>query len=199
MRGVETHKDRSKMEFHKMQISNHRFLKKKSSTTSKKKLGNNENSSQFANESIQTIVLMWWLFMSSAMKTAMKVAMHVEPIYHDNLEWYKDTTWRKFRVYSVSLRGWYRSTLRRSSTWNQLKVQLPHGGHLHCLMIKSSSGQKQKYMFTQILLSAWGRCRSTKKQTEDGQVKWQIFNWPLLPKNHWETIENWLSSSGIFY
>ena len=53
-------------------------------------------------------------------------------------------TSRKSRVYSVSLRSWYWTILKRFWMCNQLKVQLSLGRDLHCLMIKWSNGQKQK-------------------------------------------------------
>ena len=65
-------------------------------------------------------------------------------------------------------------------------------------MIKWSSGQKQKYMFTQTLFYVWRCCQILQKQTEDGKAKWQTFKYPLLTKNCWESMENQLSSSGIF-
>ena len=37
-----------------------------------------------------------------------------------------------------------------------------------------------------------------QKRTEDGKPEWQTFNCPLLSKNHSESMENQLSSSGIF-
>ena len=52
-------------------------------------------------------------------------------------------------------------------------------------------------MFTQTLFYAWESCQIIQKRTEDGKVKWQIFNCPLLVKNYWEEMENQLSSSGI--
>ena len=65
-------------------------------------------------------------------------------------------------------------------------------------MIKWSSGQKQKYVFSQTLFCAWRSCQIFQKQTEDGKTKWQTFNCPLLTKNYWESMENQLSSSEMF-
>ena len=78
-------------------------------------------------------------------------------------------TSRKFRFYSVSLRGWYRSTLKRSSTWNRLKVHRPHGRDLHCLMIKWSGERKQQLMFTQILFYVWEDVRAQRSKPKMGR------------------------------
>ena len=40
-------------------------------------------------------------------------------------------------------------------------------------MIKWSSGQKQKYVFTQIPYYAWGKWMTAKMQLADGKVKWE--------------------------
>ena len=58
----------------------------------------------------------------------------------------------KFRAYSISHRN---LMLEDSEEILNVKtidrtVHLPHGRDQYCLMIKQSSGQKQKYVFTQI-------------------------------------------------
>ena len=90
MRGVETHMNRSKMEFHTMQISKHQFLGKVVQNL-QKKLGITENSPKFGIEAIKTNVLMWGLFMSSTMKAA----IHLGPNYTENLEVFKNTNFEE--------------------------------------------------------------------------------------------------------
>ena len=107
-------------------------------------------------------------------------------------------TSRKFRVYSIPHGNWYWNILKRFWRWKRLKVHLPHGRDRHCLMIKWSSGQKQKYVYTQIPYNAWGRCMKTEMQLKDGKVKQKNSKCPLLAKNCWESVEKQLHSSGIF-
>ena len=60
------------MEFHNMQISNYQYLTK----VFQKKLGTTENSSKFGIESMKTNILLWGLFMSSAMNYTENLEVH---------------------------------------------------------------------------------------------------------------------------
>ena len=69
------------------------------------------------------------------------------------------------------------------------------------LVVSSTSDQVDKgkrYTYIQTLSCVWERCHFIQKQTEDGKVKWQIFNRPLLIKNYWVLMANQLSSGGFF-
>ena len=60
-------------------------------------------------------------------------------------------------------------------------------------MIKWSSGQKQKYVFTQIPYYAWRRWMTAKMQLKDRKVKWTNSKCLLLAKNCWNRWRtNWI-------
>ena len=91
MRGVETHNDRSKMEFHNQQILNYRYLNKVLQNLHKK-LGNNENSSQFAMEAIKdqcTDV--------GIVNVIGKAAIHLGPKSNEDFEVYKNTNFEEIQ------------------------------------------------------------------------------------------------------
>ena len=70
----------------------------------------------------------------------------------------------KFRVYSISHRNWFWSILNRFWMRKRLRAHLPHGRDRHCLMIKWSSGQRQKCVYAQIPYCVWWRCLITEMQ-----------------------------------
>ena len=106
------------------------------------------------------------------MSSAMKAAIHLGPNYTKNLEVYKNTNFEEIQ----SLFGITQKLISDHSE-----------DILNVKRIESTT-----------LFNAWGSCQILQKQTEDGKAKWQISNCPLLPKNSWESMENQLSSSGIF-
>ena len=66
-----------------------------------KKLGNNENSSHFPIEATKTNVLMWRLFLSSAMKAP----IHLGPNYSENLKVFKNTNFEEIQsVFGITQR-----------------------------------------------------------------------------------------------
>ena len=135
--------------------------------------------------------------MGSLMSSSMKAAIRLGQNYNENLEVHKYTNFEEIQNLFGINKKFFCVVLMKFWTWNQLKVQLHHGLDLHCLMIKWSSGQKQKYVFTQTPFCAWGSCQTIQKQIEDGKAKWQTFDRPLLTDNYWESMENQSSSSGI--
>ena len=100
MRGADTQLNRSRMEFHNMQISSHQYLGKVFQNL-RNRFEITENSPTFGIDALKTKVLMWGLFMSSTMKAA----IHLGPNYTENVEVYKNTNFETFRIYSVSLRS----------------------------------------------------------------------------------------------
>ena len=106
-------------------------------------------------------------------------------------------TSRKFRVYSISHRLWYWSSLTKFWMCIRLKVHLTIGRDRHWLMIKWSSGQKQKYVSTQTPYCVWWRCRFTTKQLQDGlgqveEFKMSASHRELLGsrmRTHWIRVE----------
>ena len=92
MRGMEIHMNRSKIEFHNMQISSHQCLGKVFQNL-QKKLGITETSPKLGIEAIKTNALMWGLFMSSTMKAA----IHLGPNYTENLKVYKNTNFEEIQ------------------------------------------------------------------------------------------------------
>ena len=82
--------------------------------------------------------------------------------------------------------------------WEWLDVHLVHGPDPRWLMIRQSSGQRQKYEFIQIQSHAWENWRILQTEIEDGKVKLKNYNKLILTKNYLELMENRLSSSWIF-
>ena len=74
-----------------MQISNYEYLEKVFFQHLHKKLGTTGDSPKFEIRSSKTNVLIWGLFMSSAMKAA----IHLGPSYTENLEFYKNANFEK--------------------------------------------------------------------------------------------------------
>ena len=97
-----------------------------------------------------------------------------QPFILDQMIW---QTWkytrarasRKFRVYSISHRNWHWRILKRFWMCIRLKAHLPRGRDRHWLMIKWSSGQRQKCVSTQT--PYW----SFQKRCNYRKVKWNIF------------------------
>ena len=75
-----------------------------------------------------------------------------------------------------------RSILKKFWMWVRLKVPLFHGRDRRCLLIKWSSEQERKYVFTQIPYLVLRRCMMTEMQLQDGKVKWNS-KCPLLTEN----------------
>ena len=75
---------------------------------------------------------------------------------------------------STSL-SWTRSTLSHDQVtqWTKAKVRI-YSDSVLCL----------------------GRCHCTKKQLQDGKVKWKILKCPFLMENYWKSMVKQLSSSG---
>ena len=90
----------------------------------------------------------------------------------------------KFRACSIPLRNWYWSILKKIWIWIRLTVHLPHGRDQYCVTIKWFSGQKQKYVSTQIPFFAWERWIKAKKPLKDGKVKWRTSRCICLTKNN---------------
>ena len=99
----------------------------------------------------------------------MKAAIRLGPDYLATWRFTRIPTSRRLRVYSISLRNWYWNIPKKLWMWIRLRVHLPHGRNLRCLVIKRSSGQKQKYVFSQTLNFVWGRCGLKKMGRPSGR------------------------------
>ena len=89
-----------------------------------------------------------------------------------------------------------RSILKKFWMWVRLKVPLFHGRDRRCLLIKWSSGQERKYVFTQIPYYVLRRCMMTEMHYKMGRSS-GIQNVRFLPRivgNRW--ITHW--TRGIF-
>ena len=91
-RGEDIAIGRSKMEFHNMQIFDHRYLEKVSKKV-RKILNFAEEAPVLGVEALKTNVLMWRLFMS----TTMKAAIHLGPNYVENLEVFRNTNFEELQ------------------------------------------------------------------------------------------------------
>ena len=118
---------RSKMEFHNMQISDHRYPEKVF-----KKLGKTMNLVQEAPiigiEALKTNVLIWGLFWSTTMKAATYLGPNFVEIFGSIHE---HKTSKNFRICSISRRNWHWTIKLRFWMWQRLIGQLPHGRGLH--------------------------------------------------------------------
>ena len=108
------------------------------------------------------------MFMSSSVEAA----IHLGPSYLAQLEVYKNTNFGEiqslFNITQKSILGHSEEILNVNTI-----VHLPHGRDPYCLTIKWSSGQKQKYVFTQIPYDAWGKMNDSKDAIRrwEGQVE----------------------------
>ena len=106
-------------------------------------------------------------------------------------------TSKSFRICSTSPRSWY-TVKPRFWMWKWLNVHLLHGRDRRWLiMLKRSSGQRQKYESIQICFYVWEKWRILQMQIEDGKVKWDNCNKLNLTENYLELMENRLRSSRI--
>ena len=128
----------------------------------------------FTMETFKTNVLIWRMFMLSSMKA--------DRIICRTWRSRRTRTSRKFRAYSISLRNWYWSIFMKFWISIRLTVHLPHGRDQYCLTIKWSSGQKQKYVSTQIPFYAWVRWMKAKMQFLDEKVKLMNSKCPFLTR-----------------
>ena len=85
--------ERSKMEFHNVQISDYRYFEKVFQNL-RKKLNIAEDAPVIGIEALKTNVLIWVFFMS----TTMNAAVHLGPNYADILEVYRNTNFEEFDV-----------------------------------------------------------------------------------------------------
>ena len=143
----------------------------------------------FTMETFKTNVLIWRMFMLSSMKA--------DRIICRTWRSRGRRTSRKFRAYSISLRNWYWSIMMKFWISIRLTVHLPHGRDQYCLTIKWSSGQKQKYVSTQIPFSAWVRWMKAKMRFLNSKVKWMNSKCPFLTRIagnrlrcNWIRVEN---------
>ena len=115
--------------------------------------------------------LIWGLFMSSSMKAA----VHLGPNYTENLEVYKrhDTS-RKFRIYSISHRDWYRNILKGFWMWKRLKVHLLHGRDRQCLMTKWFSGQSRSTCLLRLRTVSGEDVTSSRSNSKMGRSSGRI-------------------------
>ena len=176
--------EKSKLHFHNMQISDHRYLERVSKNL-RKKLHLAEDAPVIGIEALKTNVLICGPLMS----TTMKAAMHLGPHYVENLEVYKNTNFEELQnLFDITPKlmnvttidwtspSWTRSTLTQDQviTWTKAKVRV-YSDSVLCLGKMSDHSEANR------------RWKSSKK-----------INSPSLARNYKELMENRFSSSEIF-
>ena len=90
-RGEDIQIERSKMKFHNMQISDHRYIESLQELAEKVEF--RRRCTIIGIEALKTNVLIWGLFMS----TTMKATIHLGPNYVENLEVYWNTNFEELQ------------------------------------------------------------------------------------------------------
>ena len=121
------------MEFHNMQISNYQYLTNVFQNL-QKKLGTTENSSKFGIESMKTNILLWGLFMSSAMNYTENLEVHntnfeeIKSLFGITQRLISEHSDEIFNVKSIESASpsWTRSTLSHDQVirWTKAKVHV---------------------------------------------------------------------------
>ena len=181
--------ERTRLEFHNLQISDHRYLEKVLKNL-RQKLNLPEEAPVL---DLKTNVLIRGSFLS----TSMKAAVHFGPNYNEIVEVYRNTNFEELKnLFDIILRlileheaemlnvspndwtapSWTRYTLTHDQVmkWTKAKVHV-YSDSVLCL------GRMQE-----------------QKRTNDGMINSKSFDSPLLAENYLALMEHRLSSSGIF-
>ena len=156
-----------KMEFHKMNISDHRDLEKVFNNM-REKVNRAEEAPVIGTEALKTNVLICGLLMS----TTMKAAIHLQPNYKENLEVYKSTNFEELQnLFDISqklileheaeilkvspidwtARSWTRSKITHDQviTWTKAKVHV-YSDSVSCLGKKSEHSEANQRWKNQV-------------------------------------------------
>ena len=182
---------RTQLDYHHMQISDDQYLEKVFENL-RQKLNLSEDAEIFNQK---TNVLIWGFFSFQQRcrphcilgNITMRISFSTgTPISKSS------------RRCSTSRRGWSWNRTSRFWMFPRWNGHSLHGWDSLCYMTQLSSGRKQKYTSTQIRSYVWERFTSIQKQTQNGKINFNISNLPASSKTYLESMENHLSSSGIF-
>ena len=173
-RGEDIPIGRSKMEFHNMQISDHRYLEKVFKNV-RKKLNLAEVAPALGVEALKTNVLIWGLLMS----TTTKAAVHLGPNYVENLEVFRNTNFEELQnLIDITQKLIFDHPVE---VLNVTTIEhLHHGRDLHLRTTTWLPGRKQTCTSTQIPSSVSKICRIIQKGMEYGKITLKNFDCPIL-------------------
>ena len=182
------------MEFHSMQISDHRYLEKVFKNL-RSKLNLAEEAPVIGIGALKTNVLLW----DCLCRRRWMPPFILDQITLNIWKYTGTQISRNSRIYSISRRDWYWAI--KPKFWMCHRLWLDSSLMDKIFTDARPSDRVDESKSARLLrfrTCAWGTCQSFQKRIKDGKIKLKNFDSPILTKNYLELMENRLSSCGIF-
>ena len=128
----------------------------------------------------------------------MKAAVYLGPDYTEHLEVYRNTNLEELQnLFDVtqSLKLHHQAEFLNVTPIDWTAPSWTRSAFTHDQVITWTKAKVRVYSDSVLCME---KCQCIQKRTMDGMLNSNNFNCPILAQNYLESMENWLSSSGIF-